>query len=128
MKRILLADDSTFMRGYIKNLIEQDNTCKVVAEASNGEDAVSKYVSHKPDVVLMDITMEHVNGLTALKAIRSFDPHAQVIMCSAMGTQQYVIEAIKSGAKDFIVKPYFENLVSKINELTPRQAHEELFV
>jgi two-component system chemotaxis response regulator CheY len=93
------------MRMMIKDILTK-NGYTVVGEAENGKIAVDKYGETKPDLVLMDITMPDMDGIQALKAIRESDPGAKVIMCSAMGQQAMVIEAIQSGAKDFIVKPF----------------------
>ena len=89
----------------IKDILSK-NGYNVAGEAENGKIAVDKYNEVKPDLVLMDITMPEMDGIQALKAIKGNDPSAQVIMCSAMGQQAMVIEAIQSGAKDFIVKPF----------------------
>ena len=104
-KNILIVDDAAFMRMMIKDILSK-NGYNVVGEAENGKIAVDKYNEVKPDLVLMDITMPEMDGIQALKAIKGNDPNAQVIMCSAMGQQAMVIEAIQSGAKDFIVKPF----------------------
>lgn len=104
-KNILVCDDAAFMRMMIKDILTK-NGYNVVAEAENGLKAVEKFNEAKPDLVLMDITMPEMDGIQALKQIKSTDPSACVIMCSAMGQQAMVIEAIQSGAKDFIVKPF----------------------
>ena len=104
-KNILICDDAAFMRMMIKDILSK-NGYNVVGEAENGAIAVDKYAELKPDLVLMDITMPEMDGIQALKSIRSSDPNAAVIMCSAMGQQAMVIESIQSGAKDFIVKPF----------------------
>ena len=104
-KNILICDDAAFMRMMIKDILSK-NGYNVVGEAENGAKAVEKYAELKPDLVLMDITMPEMDGIAALKSIKSSDPGATVIMCSAMGQEAMVIEAIKSGAKDFIVKPF----------------------
>ena len=104
-KNILVCDDAAFMRMMIKDILTK-NGYNVVGEAENGAKAIEKYAELKPDLVLMDITMPEVDGIAALKKIKSLDPGAMVIMCSAMGQQAMVIEAIQSGAKDFIVKPF----------------------
>lgn len=104
-KNILIVDDAAFMRMMIKDILSK-NGYNVAAEAENGKIAVDKYNEVKPDLVLMDITMPEMDGIQALKAIKGVDANAQVIMCSAMGQQAMVIEAIQSGAKDFIVKPF----------------------
>ena len=105
MAKILIVDDAAFMRMMIKDILTK-NGYEVAGEAENGVVAVSKYSEIKPDLVLMDITMPEKDGIQALKDIKSSDPGAKVIMCSAMGQQAMVIEAIQSGAKDFIVKPF----------------------
>ena len=104
-KNILICDDAAFMRMMIKDILTK-NGYNVVAEAENGQKAVEKFNEAKPDLVLMDITMPEMDGIQALKKIREIDSSAAVIMCSAMGQQAMVIEAIQSGAKDFIVKPF----------------------
>lgn len=104
-KRILITDDALFMRVTLKNILTQ-NGYEVVGEASNGREAVELYEQLKPDVVFLDITMPEMDGLAALKAIRAKDPNAYVVMCTAMGQKQVVLEAIQNGAKDFIVKPF----------------------
>ncbi|MFR4352136.1 MAG: response regulator [Roseburia sp.] len=105
MAKIMICDDAAFMRMMIKDILTK-NGYEIVAEAENGAVAVEKYPETKPDLVLMDITMPDMDGIQALKKIREIDSSANIIMCSAMGQQAMVIEAIQSGAKDFIVKPF----------------------
>ena len=105
MAKILLVDDAAFMRKVIKDTLSKAGYTDL-HEAVDGADAVEKYNSLKPDLVLMDITMPNKDGLEALKEIRAADPGANVVMCSAMGQETMVIDAIRSGAKDFIVKPF----------------------
>ncbi len=105
MAKILVVDDAAFMRMMIKDILTK-NGYEVAGEAENGAVAVSKYTELKPDLVLMDITMPEKDGIQALKDIKASDGGAKVIMCSAMGQQAMVIEAIQSGARDFIVKPF----------------------
>ncbi|MGZ4030962.1 MAG: response regulator [Tumebacillaceae bacterium] len=105
MARILIVDDAAFMRMMLRDLLTKLGH-EVVAEAENGSVGILRYKEHHPDVVTMDITMPEKDGLQALKEIRAFDPNARVIMCSAMGQQAMVVDAIRSGAKDFIVKPF----------------------
>jgi len=93
------------MRVTLKNILVA-NGYEVAAEATNGQEAVDKYAAVKPDLVLMDITMPIMDGISACKAIKTSDPSANVIMCTAMGQKNMVIEAIQAGAKDFIVKPF----------------------
>jgi len=104
-KRVLIVDDASFMRMMIKDILTK-NGYEVAGEAENGNKALEKYKELKPDLVLMDITMPEVDGIAALKNIRKEDGNAKVVMCSAMGQQNMVIEAIQSGARDFIVKPF----------------------
>ena len=104
-KRVLICDDAAFMRMMIKDILTK-NGYEIAGEAENGAIAVEKYSELQPDLVLMDITMTEMDGIQALKKIRANDGNANVIMCSAMGQQAMVIEAIQSGAKDFIVKPF----------------------
>ena len=104
-KSILICDDAAFMRMMIKDILTK-NGYVIAGEAENGKIAVEKYAEVKPDLVLLDITMPEMDGIQALKKIREADPNAVVVMCSAMGQQAMVIEAIQSGAKDFIVKPF----------------------
>lgn len=105
MAKILIVDDAAFMRMMIKDILEK-NGFEVVGEANNGIKAVELYKKETPDVVTMDITMPDMDGIEAVKAIKEFDPAAKIIMCSAMGQQTMVMDAIKAGAKDFIVKPF----------------------
>jgi two-component system chemotaxis response regulator CheY len=103
--KVLIVDDAAFMRMMIKEILSK-NGYSVVGEASDGAQAVEKYKELGPDLVTMDITMPEMDGITALKEIKKMDPNARVIMCSAMGQQAMVIDAIQAGAKDFIVKPF----------------------
>lgn len=105
MAKIMICDDAAFMRMMIKDILTK-NGYEIAAEAENGAVAVEKYLEAQPDLVLMDITMPDMDGIQALKKIKEIDANANVIMCSAMGQQAMVIEAIQSGAKDFIVKPF----------------------
>ncbi|MFW6029657.1 MAG: response regulator [Halanaerobiales bacterium] len=104
-KKIMVVDDAAFMRLTLKNMIEEAGY-EIAAEAANGAEAVDKYFEIKPDLVTMDITMPEKDGITALKEIIAADSSANIIMCSAMGQQGMVLDAIKAGAKDFIVKPF----------------------
>lgn len=103
--KVLIVDDAAFMRMMVKEILTK-NGFTVVGEASDGAQAVEKYKELGPDLVTMDITMPEMDGIAALKAIKGSDPSATVIMCSAMGQQAMVIDAIQAGAKDFIVKPF----------------------
>ncbi len=103
--KVLIVDDAAFMRMMIKDILTK-NGYEVVGEASDGEQAVALYKELTPDLVTMDITMPEKDGIAALKEIRAHDASAKVIMCSAMGQQAMVLDAIQAGAKDFIVKPF----------------------
>ena len=104
-KRILVVDDAAFMRMMLSDLLTKAGF-EVVGQAENGVVAVSKYKELQPDLVTMDITMPEMDGIQAVKQIRAYDPKARVVMCSAMGQQNMVMDAIQSGARDFIVKPF----------------------
>ena len=105
MANILIVDYAAFMRMMIKDILSK-NGFTVVGEAENGLRAVEKYKELSPDLVIMDITMPEMDGIQAVKQIKSLDPSAKIIMCSAMGQQAMVIESIQAGARDFIVKPF----------------------
>jgi two-component system, chemotaxis family, chemotaxis protein CheY len=104
MAKVLVVDDAAFMRVRAARVLEDAG--HVVAQAENGLEAVRQYADWRPDAVLMDITMPDMDGLTALKEIKKLDPGARVAMVTAMGQQAIVIEALKSGAKDFVLKPF----------------------
>lgn len=103
--RVLITDDAAFMRMMLKDILAK-NGHEVVAEAGDGIEMLQKYDETMPDIVTLDITMPNMDGLVALKELRKKHPNANVVMCSAMGQQSIVIDAIQSGAKDFIVKPF----------------------
>ena len=103
--RVLVVDDAAFMRMMVKDILSK-NGYEVVGEAENGMKALEKYQELKPDLVTMDITMPEMDGISAVKEIKKVDPNAKIVMCSAMGQQAMVIEAIQAGARDFIVKPF----------------------
>lgn len=117
MARILITDDAAFMRMQLKDMITKAGH-EVVGEAANGAEAIEKYSELKPDLVTMDITMPEMNGVEAVKEIKKADADATIIMCSAMGQQNMVLEAIQAGAKDFLVKPFngerLEEALSKV--------------
>lgn len=104
MPKVLLVDDAAFMRMRCAKLLTENGYA--VDEAENGQEAIDKYIAIKPDLVLMDITMPVMDGLTAVSEIKKIDANAKIVMCSALGQQNTVMSAIKAGAKDFIVKPY----------------------
>ncbi|MED4602692.1 response regulator [Paenibacillus validus] len=103
--RILIVDDAAFMRMMIRDILSK-NGYEVCGEANDGAQAIEKYKELRPDLITMDITMPEMDGIQALKEIKKIDANAKVIMCSAMGQQAMVIDAIQAGAKDFIVKPF----------------------
>ncbi len=112
MAKILCVDDAAFMRKVIKDTLSKNGYTDIY-EAVDGADAVEKYSEIQPDLVIMDITMPNMDGLEALKAIRAKNGNANVVMCSAMGQEAMVIDAIQSGAKDFIVKPFKPDRIMK---------------
>ena len=106
MLRILVADDHGIVRSGLKMLIERQDGMRVVAEAGDGVEAVERYLELRPEVTTLDITMPEKDGLSALREIIEHDPTARVVMCSALGQESKVLESIKLGAKDFVVKPF----------------------
>ncbi|CAM4340909.1 response regulator [Paenibacillus phoenicis] len=114
--RILIVDDAAFMRMMIRDILTK-NGFEVVGEAQDGAQAIEKFKELHPDLITMDITMPEMDGIAALKEIKKLDPNAKVIMCSAMGQQAMVIDAIQAGAKDFIVKPFqSDRVIEAINK------------
>ena len=114
---VLIVDDLTFIKMVLKDLVEKAGF-RVVGEASDGEEAVRMFEEKRPDIVLMDITMPKMDGLTALQRILEKDPEAKVIMCSALGQQRLILQAIQLGAKDFIVKPFRpERVIGSIKKI-----------
>lgn len=105
MKTVLIVDDTKFMRNILKNILKKKDL-EVVGEASNGREAIERFRELKPDIVTMDIIMPEVDGIQAVKEILKIDANAKILMCSAMGQQALVIEAIQAGAKDFVIKPF----------------------
>lgn len=103
-KTVLVVDDAAFMRMMIRDILSKEGY--VIHEAVNGRDAIEKYTEVRPDLVTMDITMPGMSGLDALRAIREKDPTARVLIVSAMGQQKMIVEALESGAADFLVKPF----------------------
>lgn len=112
MAKILIVDDAAFMRKVIRDALSKNGYTEIF-EAVDGMDAVEKFDEIHPDLVLLDITMPNMDGLEALKTIRGKYPTANVVMCSAMGQESMVIDAVRSGAKDFIVKPFKADRILK---------------
>lgn len=104
-KKILIVDDAAFMRMMIKDTLTKNGYTQIV-EAADGEQAILQYEAEQPSLVIMDITMPNKTGIEALKDIKKKDSSAKIVMCSAMGQESMVVEAIKLGALDFIVKPF----------------------
>ncbi len=105
MARVLVVDDAAFMRKMVSDALASGGH-EVVGEAGNGEEAIDRFQELKPEITTLDITMPGKDGLEALKEIVAMDPSARVVMCSALGQESKVLEAIKAGAKDFVVKPF----------------------
>jgi two-component system chemotaxis response regulator CheY len=105
MARVLIVDDAAFMRKMLSDALSSGGH-EVVGEASNGNEAVQQFQELRPELTTLDITMPEKDGLQALREILSFDPTARVVMCSALGQESKVLESIKAGAKDFVVKPF----------------------
>jgi two-component system chemotaxis response regulator CheY len=105
MARVLVVDDAAFMRKMVSDALAKGGH-EVVGEAGNGVEAIARFQELKPDLMTLDITMPEKDGLAALADIMAADPSARVVMCSALGQESKVLEAIKLGAKDFVVKPF----------------------
>lgn len=110
MSRVLITDDAMFMRLMIKTTLSEGGH-EIVAEATNGREAVEQYEKHLPDFVTMDITMPEMDGIEAVKRIVRAHPDAKIMMCSAMGQESLVAEAIQAGAKSFVIKPFLRDKV-----------------
>ncbi|RKX50649.1 MAG: two-component system response regulator [Thermotogae bacterium] len=117
MAKVLIVDDAAFMRMLVKKIITQAGH-QVVGEAGNGKEAVEKYKELKPDLVTMDIVMPEMDGISAVKEIMKIDPNAKIIMITAVGQEAKVMEALKSGAKGYIVKPFqAPKVIEEINRV-----------
>lgn len=108
--KVLIVDDALFMRMMLRDILSK-NGFEVVGEAEDGFEAVEQYKALKPDLVTMDIVMPQMDGITAVKNILASDPDAVIVMCSAMGQQALILEALEAGARDFITKPFSPNRV-----------------
>ncbi|HHY45483.1 MAG TPA: response regulator [Firmicutes bacterium] len=118
MPKVLVVDDAMFMRSKASKLLSQEGY--EVVEASNGAEAVEAYKAEKPDLVLMDITMPVMDGIEAVKNIKAYDSEAKVVMVTALGQRSMVLEAIRAGAKDFVVKPFqADKLLEAVKRLCP---------
>lgn len=105
MARVLIVDDAAFMRKMLGDVLAKGGH-EVIGEGANGSEAVAQYQALRPDIMTLDITMPEKDGLAALREILTLEPSAKIVMCSALGQESKVLEAIKSGAKDFVVKPF----------------------
>jgi two-component system chemotaxis response regulator CheY len=105
MARVLVVDDAAFMRKMVSDALTKGGH-EIVGEAGNGNEAVLRYQELSPEVMILDITMPDKDGLAALDEIMTLDPGARVVMCSALGQETKVLQAIRAGAKDFVVKPF----------------------
>ena len=118
--RVLIADDASFMRQMIREIVEPEGF-EIVAEAADGVEAVEQYERERPDLVTMDIVMPKRSGIDAVRGILEVDPGACVVMCSALGQESLVMEALEAGAKDFIVKPFKpEAVLDTLRKLTEK--------
>jgi len=115
MAKILVTDDAAFMRMQLKDILTKLGH-EVIGEAENGLDAIEQYKKLEPEIITMDITMPEMDGIAAVKEIRKINPDVKIIMCSAMGQQGMVVEAIQAGAKDFIVKPFTPDRIKEALE------------
>lgn len=112
MKTVLVVDDSSFMRKYIKHILSQ-NDYNIIGEASNGEEAIEKYIELRPNVITMDIAMDKLNGIEASKRILELDPNANIVIVSSMSQKSIIIKLLESGVKDFVIKPIREEVLLK---------------
>ena len=103
--RVLLVDDLPFMRSLLSDIL-RDAGMQIAAQAENGREALTRYIATEPDLVLLDIAMPEMDGITTLRKLRLLDPDARVVMCSALGEQALIVRAIQLGARDFVVKPF----------------------
>ena len=113
MGKILIVDDAKLMRNIIKNTLLESEDYEII-EAQNGEEAVSLYKDHRPDIVTMDITMEHRNGLDAAKEILAYDRDAKIIMVTAIGQEKMLMECVNAGVSDYIVKPFSKERIASL--------------
>lgn len=114
-KKIMLVDDAKFTRSMIRRYLDGKGEFTIL-EAENGEEAITLYENERPDLVFLDITMPKKNGIETLTELKQLDDGANVIMCSALGQEHYIVEALRIGAKDFIVKPFSSESICKAVE------------
>ena len=113
MGTVLIVDDAKFMRMVLRRILTSQGH-KVVGEATNGEEAVEMYAKLRPDIVTMDIVMPKLNGIEAVRRIMQFDRNAKIIMVTALGQESFVLDAIKAGAREFIIKPFRNEEIIKV--------------
>ena len=114
--RVLIVDDAVFMRSMLREILDKMGRFEIVAEASNGVEAIEMYREFRPDLVTMDIVMPEKDGIEATREILEMDPGAAIVICSALGQEALVIESIAAGARDFIVKPFAAEKVLSVLE------------
>jgi len=119
--RVLIVDDAMFMRNMLRDLFNRSEDFEVAGEAADGAEAVARFRELKPDLVTMDIVMPQQSGIEALKQIIAESPAARVVMCSALGQETLIVEAVQAGARDFIVKPFQETRVLEVLRRVARQ-------
>ena len=120
--RVLVADDAAFMRQMIREILEAEGL-EVVGEAVDGVEAIDQFAKLHPDLVTMDIVMPRRSGIVAVKGILELDPHARVVMCSALGQETLVMEALQAGARDFIVKPFKpDNVIATLTKVLEKES------
>ena len=122
MSTILISDDAKFMRMMLRRILEQEGH-KIVGEASNGEEAINLYAKLRPELVTMDIVMPDPNGIECVRRIRQFDPHAKIVMVTALGQEAMVLEALKAGASEFVIKPFKSGKVILAVDKTLKKAN-----
>ena len=120
--RVLVADDAAFMRQMIREILEAEGL-EVVGEAVDGVEAIDQFSKLHPDLVTMDIVMPRRSGIDAVKGILELDPHARIVMCSALGQETLVMEALQAGARDFIVKPFKpDNVIATLLKVLEKES------
>lgn len=121
-KRVLITDDAAFMREMLREILT-DGGYEVVAEAADGDEALTRFREHRPDVITLDIVMPGKSGLDVLREITSLDPGACIVMCSALGQEALVMEALEAGAKEYIIKPFKpDQVLGALNEALQKSA------
>ncbi len=119
--RILIVDDASFMRTVLKDIVKTNGLASQVIEAADGVEGVRNYQKYKPDLVIMDINMPKADGIQALRAIMKLDPHAKVVMVSSVEQKEIVQDAIRLGARDYVVKPFDRSSVPLVLNKVLRQ-------